>query len=327
MNDRTRVDFADQAQMTPAQTRVVDLILTNVSRDYMNAEHIWPSLFPIVMVAQRGGKIIEFSADDFRKYDSIRAPGAGRQRILFGHDGQPYVCVQRALDGQVPIEQMEEALAVPGINYGTRATEKTMNIVSLQIEQEAATLATDTDNYSASNKMALAKATDRWDNDASEPAKLVENGKDQIRQGIGMLPNVLAIGYSVFKALKNHKGILDRLRYVEGLSEGRTPSVNLAKLASYFDVDQVIVGAAMTGEAGDFDDIWGKNAVLAYSAVGSAMQGTPSFGYTYRVRGYPVSAPTWFDRTCDSWIYPVTTEDTPVIAGNAAGYLYSAVVT
>ena len=325
MNDRTRIDFADQAQMTPAETRVVDPILTNVSRDYRNAEHIWPTLFPIVMVAQRGGKIIEFSADDFRKYESIRAPGAGRQRILFGHDGSPYVCVQRALDGQVPIEQMEEALAVPGINYGMRATEKTMNIVSLQIEQEAATLATTEGNYASTNKKALS-GTDRWDNDGSHPNKLVEVAKDQIRLGTGMIPNVLAIGYSVFKALKNHKGILDRLRYTEGLSESGMPSVNLAKLASYFDVDRVVVGGAMTGKVGSFNDIWGKNAVLAYSAVGSAMQGTPSYGYTYRVQGYPVSAPTWFDRTCDSWIYPVTTEDTPVIAGATGGYLFTTVV-
>ncbi len=325
MNDKTRVEFADQAQLTPGENRVVDPILTNVSRDYRNAEHIWPILFPIVPVAQRGGKIIEFKADDFRKYSTVRAPGGGRQRVLFGHGSRNYNCVQRALDGQVPREQMEEAMAVPAINYGMRAMNKTMNIISLQIEVEAAALATDADNYDASNKKALA-GNDRWDNDASHPNKLVEDAKDQIRMKIAMLPNALVIGYSVYKALKNHKGILDRLRYVEGLSESGMPSVTLGKLASYFDVDQVVVGQAMTGEAGDFDDLWGKTAVLAYTNIGSGEMGTPTYGYTYRVNGYPVAEPGWFDRACDSWIYPVTTEDTSAIVGQDAGFLFTSVV-
>ena len=57
-----------------------------------------------------------------------------------------------------------------------------------------------------------------------------------------------------------------------------------------------------------------------------AAMGSPSYGYCYRLRGYPVASPGYYDAKVDSWIYPVTTEDTPVIAGIDAAYLFRTVV-
>ena len=88
--------------------------------------------------------------------------------------------------------------------------------------------------------------------------------------------------------------------------------MTLEKLASYFNVDQVIAARARVGEPGAFKPIWGKNAVLAYSDVTPlASMGSPSFAYCYRLEGYPVSNPGWYDNKCDSWLYPTTTYDTP----------------
>ena len=52
----------------------------------------------------------------------------------------------------------------------------------------------------------------------------------------------------------------------------------------------------------------------------------PSYGYTYQLRGYPIVELPYEDRNPKSWIYPVTDEVQPVIAGAEAGYLISAAV-
>jgi len=98
-------------------------------------------------------------------------------------------------------------------------------------------------------------------------------------------------------------------------------------LASYFDVDTVVAARARSGKPVAFKPIWGKNAVLAYSDVTPlASAGSPSYGYTYRLEGYPVSNPGHYHSSCDSWLYPTTTHDTPEIVGKAAGYLFRTVV-
>lgn len=105
------------------------------------------------------------------------------------------------------------------------------------------------------------------------------------------------------------------------------PTVSNAALAQYFGVDACIEGAARSGKVGNFKPVWGKNVILAYSAVGSlASQGTPSFGYTYRLNNYPMVEAPYFNKENLSWMYPVITEDTPVIAGKDAGVLLKSVV-
>ena len=312
--------------MTPADARVVDPVLTNAARGYRNETHAWPYLFPVVTVGQRGGKIIEFGAEDFQELAIERAPGANRAQVNVGYSDRDYALIQRALDGKVPIELLEEATAVPGIDLGMRAVRQVMAIVSLQIELKAAKLATTAGSYAADHVSALAGAA-RWDNAASQPAKAVEAAKEEIAEGIGMEPNTLVLGTPVLRALKNNPDVIDRIKHTEGLSENASVTVTTGKLASYFDVDMVVAARARSGKPGAFKPIWGKSAVLAYSDVTPlASAGSPSYGYTYRLEGYPVSNPGYYDNSCDSWLYPTTTHDTPEIVGKAAGYLFRTVV-
>ncbi len=74
-------------------------------------------------------------------------------------------------------------------------------------------------------------------------------------------------------------------------------------------------------------DVWGKFVVAAYTEIASlADLGTPSYGYTYRLEGYPVVEQPYQDRNAKSWVYPVTDEVSPVMAGADSGYLISAAV-
>lgn len=314
--------------LSASKARVVDPVTTTVARGYRNAAFVFSCLFPLATVETRGGKIIQFGAEDFAKMNLVRAPGSSRQRLNVGYSGEDYALTQRALDGTLPLERLQEASAAVGISLGNQTTKKTMSTVFAQIEFAAADLATKAGNYSATNKSTLAGAS-QWSHKDSKPAKAVKTAKEAIRKAVGMEPNVLAIGVEVFDVLTEHPDVIDRIKHVTGLDDGFV--VGEKELAAYFSIDKVAVGRARSGKPGAFKNVWGKNAVLAYSGVSTLAQaeadmGEPSFGYTYRLRNYPQVSVPWFDNSCDSWIYPVTSEDTPVIAGKDAGYLFSAVV-
>ena len=272
-------------QMSGAQARVVDPILTTVAQGYQNAEMVAPYLFPVVPVEQRGGKIIQFSREDFRLYSTARAPGAATKRVQFGYAGSAYALSDYSLEGTVPFELMQEANAVPGIDLGRIAVQKTQNIIQLGNEAAAATLATTAASYQAANKVTLS-GTSQWSDysGTSNPSKDIQTAVDAVRAAVGKRPNTVVLGPKVWSALKQHPAIIDRIKYT-----GRD-SVTLEMLATLWDVRRVVVGDALYEDAsGALQDVWGKFVVVAYTEIGSmADAGLPSYGYTYRLRNYPI---------------------------------------
>ena len=311
-------------QLSPSQARVIDPILTTVAQGYKNAELVGPALFPYVPVQQRGGKIITFGKEDFQLYATGRTPGAATRRVQFGYSGSSYALESHSLEGLVPQELMQEAQAVPGINMATSAISKVQAIIALRLEKAQADLATTAGNYGASNKLALS-STARWSDltsGVSDPVNDIEAAKEAVRAQIGRYPDTVVIGAAVMAKLRQHPKIVDRIKYTG--RDVATPEL----LASLFGVQRVLIGGAVSAtDAGVFSDVWGKNVVVAYTALGTlADQGQPTYGYTYRLGGYPMVEPPYEDRNAKSWIYPVTDEVAPVIAGASAGYLLSSVV-
>jgi len=309
-------------QQTPSQARVIDPILTTVAQGYKNAAFIGDALFPQVPVGQRGGKILAFGKEDFMLYATARAPGANTNRVQFGYSSSPYALEQHALEGQVPFELMEDARVVPGLDQGSIAVRKVQNIIGLRKEKAQADLATTAANYPTGNKATLS-GTSQWSDYAnSSPSAAIETAKNAVRAKIGMKPNTVVLGAAVFSVLKQHPAILDRIKYT-----GRDV-VTTELLAALWEVSRVLVGEAVyASDAGVFSDVWGKFVVVAYTDTSGMMDmGVPSYGYTYQLGGYPIVEQTYQDRNAKSWIYPVTDEVSPVIAGSSAGYLYSAVV-
>lgn len=312
------------SQLSPSQARVIDPILSTVAQGYKNAELIGSALFPYVPVGQRGGKIVTFGKEDFMLYATGRSPGAATKRVQFGYSGSSYALESHSLEGLVPQELMQEAEAVPGINLATTAIAKVQAIIALRLEKAQADLATNAANYAASNKTSLS-GTSRWSDltsGVSDPIADIEVAKDAVRQQIGREPDTVTLGASVLVKLRQHPKVIDRIKYT-----GRdVPTLEL--LASLFGVQRVLVGKAVTAtDAGVFSDVWGKSVVVAYTAMGTlADQGQPTYGYTYRLGGYPMVEQPYLDRNTKSWVYPVTDEVAPVIAGASAGYLISTAV-
>ncbi len=317
------VTLAMAGAMTPAQARVIDPVLTTAAQGYKNADFVGDLLFPTVPVDQRGGKIITFRKEDFQLYATGRTPGANTKRVQYGYDGAAFALEQHSLEGVVPFEIMQDANAVPGIDMGRIAVMKTQNIIALRKEKAQADLAVAAGNYDAAHKKTNLAGNTLWSDPVnSDPIGDVENGKDAVRATIGRYPNTLIVSAATMKALRVHSKIIDRIKYT-----GRdVPTPEL--LANLFGVARVAVGGAVyNNAAGAFVDVWGKTAVLAYTEIGSLLDmGLPSYAYTYQLRGYPIVEVPYQDRNAKSWVYPVTDELSPVIAGATAGYLISPTV-
>ncbi len=311
-------------QLSVSQARVIDPILTTVAQGYQNNEAIGMSLFPQVPVGQRGGKIITFGKEDWALYSTVRTPGSPTKRVTFGYAGAPYALESHGLEAIVANELLEDAAAVPGINLAQMELAKVQNIIAMRLEFLQATLATTAANFAASNKNTLS-GTGQWSDftsGISDPIKDIETAKEAVRKQVGKRPDTVVIGAAVMAMLKMHPKIVDRIKYT-----GRDVAT-ADLLASLFGVKKVVVGDMIYTDAnGVITDVWGKFAVVAYTAVGSlAQSGLPTFGYTYRLIGYPMVRQPYQDENSNSWIYPFADEVMPVIAGASAGYLLSNVV-
>jgi len=302
--------------MTPGQARVVDPVLTEVARGYHNAAMVGDKLFPVVPVGQRGGKIITFGKESFKLYATGRAPGTQTKRVQFGYEGDDFALKQDALEGVLPFENMEEAEAVPGVDLAAGTVQGVQDIIFLSREYQQAQIARNASNYASTNKVTLS-GTDQFSDPASTPGAVIKDAVESIRGQIGKRPTVAVVGAAVFAALQENPSVLDRIKYT-----GRD-SLTTAMLAAMWNVAEVVVGDAVYADQdGTMHDVWGNDIVLAFAqTAGVNNRGLPSYGYTYRLRGYPMVEQPYYDRSSKSWVYPVTDEGKAVLAGADAGFL------
>lgn len=306
--------------MNPQQAAVIEPILSTHARGYRNAQYIFSRLAPIVDIPNRSMRVIRFGKEDFRKVNTRRAPGAATGRIQYGYASDPVSLPQDSLEAVVPVENQQEAEKVPGFDLAKISVNRVLNIFGLNMEIDVATRARDLNTYAAGNKATLA-GTSQWSHADSDPGKEIDDAKDAIRRKIGQQPNVLVLGPAVRKALKRHAKIKEQFKYTS------SDSVTLAMLAEYFEVDEVVSGDAvyLPDTAADSDaaiDIWGKDAILAYVNRDAGDYQSPSYAYTYRLKGCPFVETPYPERNAKSWIYPVTDEEAPYITGAEAGFLF-----
>lgn len=305
-------------QMTPAQARVIDPILTAVAKGYEGPQNLIANiLFPRVPVTQRGGTIISFGREQFQIVKSTRAPGSDTKQVEVGYGSDKFALVDRRLIGRLPLQLMQEAQAVPNLDQGAATVNKVQAMMDLEREVDAAALARASGTYAASNRTGPLSGTNLWTDPASNPYTVIEAGKEAIRKKIGKRPNVLELGPTVLSALRFHPAILDRI----STSTDRVPP-NLTQLAALLEIERVVEGEAIQDVNGSFVDVWGNDAILAYVAPKSMQEmGSMNYGYTYQLTDYPVvEQPSW-DVSKESWLYPVSDASQVVMASADSGYL------
>jgi hypothetical protein len=124
----------------------------------------------------------------------------------------------------------------------------------------------------------------KWsDYTSSDPLTDVEDGKATILQTTGQEPNTLILGYNVFRYLKNHPELVDRIKYTS------SNVITADMMARMFEVDRVLVAKAVkatNNEGGSeaYDFAYGDHALLAHVAPSPGLM-TPSAGYCFSWTG------------------------------------------
>lgn len=303
------------SQMSPSQARIIDPLVTELALAYRTNGFIGTRLFPRVNVGQRAGKIPLFDREGWRRVASKHAPGANIPQVQIAYSNVSFSLVDRILHGKVPRELQEEAGAVPGIDLRAQSLQRVQDLIALDVEMAASDLARNAANYAASNKVTLSGAA-RWTQSGSTPIADVIAARSVIRRNTGVDPNVLAVSQVVFDALTQHAQFVDRLKYTS------SASVTAELMARLFGVQEVVVGAGSYLDDSDTAvDIWGKDAVLAYVPKGGTFL-TPSYGYSYSLRGYPYAGQTYWQEETHSWLVPWTDVVEPYLTGVASGFLF-----
>lgn len=305
--------------MDLSKVRVVDPILTSVVQGHVQSEYKGRMLFPEVPVEKRSGYIIVFGKEDFALYDTRRAPGARTKRRTINYGSEMYSLYQDALEGELPMEYLEESQGLP-MDLQREAAESAKVSIDLRLEYDQAKLATDPNRYATSNKITLS-GTSKWSDSTSKPKAQVNAWKEVIRQKIGVYPNTLMLTSPTFNALDIHPEIRDQFKYTSD------NSLTTDMLRRYFNVENVDVATAvaMDETTGELADVWGNNVILAYVPRNVSSRRMPSYGYTYTLRGYPISERPYYDQNHRTWYFPTVAERAPVITGMDAGFLAQSV--
>lgn len=267
----------------------IDAALTNMSVAYIQSEtaFVADKVFPVVPVQKQSDRYFVYKREDwFRDEAKLRAPATESAGGGYDIDNTPsYYCDKWAYHKDVTEEDRVNA-DVP-LNPDEDAMQFVTQKLLLRREIQWAAKYFTTGVWST-EKTGVASAPAagqflQWNDAASTPIEDVDTAQTNIQELTGFKPNVLVLGTWVYKALKNHPDILDRIKYTQrGVV---TPEL----LAALFDVEKVVIAGAVKntaakGATASYSFILGKHALLAYAAPRPAIK-TPSAGYIFAWKG------------------------------------------
>lgn len=277
----------------PTQSDVhVDAILTNISVAYMQSSNKFMSTqaFPIVPVDHQSDLYYKYTKNDWfrdeaeRRADTTESAGSG---YTLGTDS--YRCDVWAFHKDIG-DQMRANADNP-IKPDTEATQFVTQRLMLRQEIQwvsdyfaASVWATDRTGVASAPS---ASEFIQWSNySTSDPIEDMEAAKETMLGNTGFEINTLVLGYQVFRKLKHHPDIIDRIKYTTGVT-GRTVTPEL--LAAMFDVDRVLVSKAIKatnqeGQTEAYAFTHGKHALAMHVAPSPGLM-TPSAGYVFTWKG------------------------------------------
>ena len=258
----------------------VDSVLTNISVAYIQSQNnfIASKVFPVIPVDKQSDLYFIYSKNDwFRDEAQRRAPATQSAGSGYGLSTGTYSADVWAFHKDV--DEQTRANSDSPLNPDADATRFVTSRMLLRKEKQWAADFFVTGVWGTSTTPSAL-----WDNySTSDPIEDIETGKETILTNTGFMPNTLVLGYPVFRQLKNHPDIVDRIKYTS------SENITTAMLARLFEVDNVYVGMGTNatnneGETAAYSLINGKHALLAYVNPSPGLL-APSAGYTFAWRG------------------------------------------
>ena len=268
----------------------VDAILTNISIAYMqNRDNfIADKVFPIIPVDKKSDKFFTYTKNDwFRDEAQRRAPATESAGGGYNLSTDTYSADIWAFHKDVPDQIVANADAP--LNPLREAAEFVTHRLLLRRELQFVTdflspgIWANTIAGTAGTATPGTFAT-QWSNyTSSDPIEDIEEGKADILASTGMEANTLVLGYEVFRQLKNHPDLVDRIKYTS------SQTITADMIAAMFDIPRVIVSKAIKatnneGATQAYAFATGKTAMLCHVAPNPGLM-TPSAGYTFSWTG------------------------------------------
>jgi hypothetical protein len=272
--------------------------LTNVSVAWLqsNDDFIASDIFPKVPVEKRSDLFWKYSKSDWQRTDvKKRAPGTESVGVGWNQTTDNYYCDVYAVHKD--IEDQVRANADSNWNLDADSTRFLTNQLLLRrdLDWAAAFFKTGvwgTEYTGIGSGSPTSSQFLQWDLAASDPLMNQTDWATDFRLQNGMDFSFMVVGADVWKALKNHPAILDRIKYTQkGI-------VTKDLVASFFDVPKLKVAYASQSLGPQINDavlqdaaadkawiIDAKSILLGYAPSSPSLL-TPSAGYTFTWKGY-----------------------------------------
>lgn len=267
----------------------IDAILTNISVAYLQkAENfIADKVFPIVPVEKKSDKYFVYTKNDWfrdeaqRRADATESAGSGYNLTTDTYSADVFafhkdVGDQTIANADAPLNPLREATEF--------VTNRMLLRKELQFVTDFFTTGVWSEDVTGVSGTPSSGETKQWsDYTSSDPIDDIEEAKSEVLSQTGMEPNTLVLGYEVFRQLKNHPDLVDRIKYTS------SQTITEDMLARMFDLDRVLVAKSVRatnkeGAAEAYSFAYGKAALLAYVAPSPGLL-TPSAGYTFSWTG------------------------------------------
>lgn len=220
----------------------IDRALTNISVAYMQGADafIADKVFPIIRVQKQSDVYFEYSkADNFR--NEVQERGRGAESAGGNWNARiadPYYCRKYAYHYDITEEERVNYDRPLDVERDT--VEWLGHKMMLKREMDFAGKFFKTGVWKTDTN----KSADKWSSQTSDPVKDVNDAMLQMAEETAVKPNFAIMSPDVFYALKNHEGIMDRIKYTQkGI-------ITLDLIASLFELERIYVPWAVYNAEG-----------------------------------------------------------------------------
>jgi hypothetical protein len=271
--------------------------LTNVSVAYIQkaSAFIATKVFPAVQVQKQSDLYWKYSKSDWRRTDvqrrapSTETPGVGWNVTTDTYFAHVYG-VHQDIDDQL------RANADSNFKLDSDATSFVTNQLLLKRDIDWAATFFKTGVWGTDYTGVASGPTGnqflQWDVSTSDPIVQMADLQVSFIQETGFKANTLVLGANVLKALRNHPGIIERIKYTQ------KGVVSTDLLSGLFEVDRILVSYATVASGPNVPDADAQDAAASYGFIcdpnsalmcytpssPSIMQ--PAAGYTFTWNGY-----------------------------------------
>lgn len=268
--------------------------LTNMAMAYYQnaANYFAKTLFPICPVQLSSDNYYVFDKEDLLRDNWARKPETGTvsPAVLSEHTEQ-YAChvdqmrMSINMIRQTDLNRRQGPATANTKQQRTKAIAEQRNIHQDKLFANSFFKAGVWGNELAGvNGTASSNQFIKFSDENSEPIKIIDEVRTQTLQETGRELNRMGMGINVFNALKEHPGILERIKY--GGTTANPAQVNEKVLAELFGVEKLVVlksihNDARLGEDANMQFIGDPNALLFTYAPNTPAIDEPSAGYIF----------------------------------------------